>query len=88
MSALELIGVSKTYGGGPAEIQAIQDLPGENYLLDLEAATFAFTAHYKISPEWSAYATLSAVSYVDGFLDGTIESFHDTFGFSSFGRPG
>ena len=68
-------------------MQAIRDLPGENYLLDIEAATLAFTAHYKISPDWSAYATLSAVSYIDGILDGTIESFHDTFGFSSFGRP-
>lgn len=72
---------------GSAEVQAIRDLPGENYLLDLEAATLAFTAHYKISPEWSVYGTLSAVSYTGGFLDGTIESFHDTFGFSTFGRP-
>lgn len=72
---------------GPAEVQAIRDLPGENYLLDIEGATLAFTAHYKISPEWSAYATLSAVSYSGGFLDGTIESFHDAAGFSSFGRP-
>ncbi len=30
---------------------------------------------------------MSAISYQGGFLDSTIESFHDTFGFSSFGRP-
>ena len=72
---------------GPAEVQAIRDLPGDNYMLDLEAATFAFTAHYKLSADWSLYGTLSAVSYTDGFLDSTIEQFHDTFGFSTFGRP-
>ncbi len=72
---------------GPAEVQAIRDMPGDNYLLDIEGATLGFTAHYKISPDWSVYGTLSAISYTDGFLDGTIESFHDTAGFSSFGRP-
>jgi hypothetical protein len=30
---------------------------------------------------------LSAISYTDGFLDSTIESFHKTAGFSTFGRP-
>ena len=72
---------------GPAEVQAIRDLPGENYLLDIEGVTLGFTAHYKISQDWSVYGTLSAVSYTDGFLDGTIESFHDNLGFSTFGRP-
>jgi Protein of unknown function (DUF3187) len=72
---------------GPAEVQAIQDLEGDNYLLDIEGATLSVTAHYKIAPYWTAYGTLSAVKYTDGLLDGTIESFHDTFGFSTFGRP-
>jgi hypothetical protein len=72
---------------GAAEMQAIEDLPGENYLLDLETATFDFTLHYKISPDWSVYGIVSAISYQGGFLDSTIESFHDAFGFSSFGRP-
>jgi len=72
---------------GPTEAQAIRDLPGENYLLDLELATLGFTAHYKLSPRWTVYGILSAVSYGGGFLDSTIESFHDTFGFSTFGRP-
>jgi hypothetical protein len=71
---------------GPAEVQAIRDLPGDNYMLDVEAATLSFTAHYKISPDWSVYGTLSGVSYTDGLLDGTIENFHKTFGFSTFGR--
>jgi len=72
---------------GPEELQAIRDLPGENYLVDLEAAVYDMTVHYKLARDWSAYAVVSAVSYRGGFMDGTIESFHDTFGFSSFGRP-
>ncbi len=72
---------------GPAEVRAIQDLDGDNYLLDIEGATLSFTAHYKLSPHWTAYGTLSVVKYTDGLLDGTIESFHDNFGFSTFGRP-
>ena len=72
---------------GPAEVQAIEDLPGENYLLDLETALFDVTFHYKLSRNWTAYAIASAITYQGGFLDSTIESFHDAFGFSSFGRP-
>jgi hypothetical protein len=72
---------------GPAEMQAFEDLPGENYLLDVETATFDVTLHYKIAQDWSAYGIISAISYQGGFLDSTIEGFHDAFGFSSFGRP-
>jgi hypothetical protein len=72
---------------GPAELAAIQALPGENYLIDLELATLDVTFHYKFSEIWTAYLTASAVSYHGGILDSAIESFHDTFGFSSFGRP-
>jgi hypothetical protein len=72
---------------GPEELQAIRDLPGENYLVDLEAAVYDMTVHYKLARDWSAYAVVSAVSYRGGFMDSTIESFHEAFGFSSFGRP-
>jgi Protein of unknown function (DUF3187) len=72
---------------GPSEVQAIRDLPGENYMLDFEGVMFSFAAHYKLTSHWSAYGILSAVKYGGGFLDGTIEGFHDTFGFSTFGRP-
>jgi hypothetical protein len=72
---------------GPAEVQAIEDLPGENYMLDIETALFDVTFHYKLSRDWTAYAIASAITYQGGFLDSTIEQFHDTFGFSSFGRP-
>jgi hypothetical protein len=72
---------------GPVEYADIQSLPGENYLLDLELAELDITFHYKFSARWSAYATVSGVSYSGGFLDDTIEGFHDSFGFSDFGRP-
>jgi hypothetical protein len=67
-------------------IQAIQDLPGENYLLDLESATLDLAVHYKFSNQWSAYAIVTAVSYHGGFMDWGIEKFHDSLGFDTFGR--
>jgi len=72
---------------GPQELQAIRDLPGENYLVDLESASLDVALHYKFSRAWSGYFIASAVSYQGGFLDSTIEGFHDSFGFSTYGRP-
>jgi hypothetical protein len=72
---------------GPDDLAAIQALPGENYLADFELGLLDVTLQYKFSSSWGAYAVLSAVHYGGGFLDGTIESFHSTFGFSDFGRP-
>ena len=72
---------------GPADVEAIRNLPGENYLLDLESATLDLGLHYKLSSQWTLYAFATAVSYHGGFMDSSIEKFHDTFGFSSFGRP-
>ncbi len=73
---------------GPAELDAIRALPGENYLADFELGLLDVTFNYKFSSHWAAYLVLSGVHYGGGFLDSTIESFHDTFGFSDFGRPG
>ncbi len=72
---------------GPAEVQAIQDLPGENYLLDVESATVDLTVHYRLSSQWTAYGIATAVSYHGGFMDSAIEGFHDFLGFSTQGRP-
>jgi hypothetical protein len=69
------------------DVQAIGDLPGENYLVDLELALLDVTFHYKFSDVFTGYLIASGVSYQGGFLDSTIEGFHSTFGFSSFGRP-
>lgn len=72
---------------GPEDVQAIRDLPGENYLVDLESSVYDVTVHYKFAQNWSGYVVASGVSYSGGFMDDTIEAFHETFGFSSFGRP-
>ena len=72
---------------GPAELDAIRALPGENYLADLELALLGVSFQYKFSSQWGAYLVLSGVHYGGGFLDSTIEKFHETFGFSDFGRP-
>jgi hypothetical protein len=72
---------------GPAEVAAIQALPGENYLFDMELAELDVTFHYKFSSRWGAYLVLSGVNYSGGFLDGVIEGFHDMAGFDDNGRP-
>lgn len=71
---------------GAEELKVIRGLPGENYLVDLELAELDVTLHHKFSEHWGAYVVLSAVSYDGGLLDGTIEEFHETFGFSPNGR--
>jgi hypothetical protein len=72
---------------GPADIDAILALPGENYLLDTEAATLDIGVHFKLSNLWTLYGIVTAVSYQGGFMDSGIESFHESLGFSTFGRP-
>ena len=72
---------------GESELAAIRDLPGENYLIDLEMSAVDMTLHYRFSPRLTGYLVTSAVSYDRGFLDSTIEHFHETFGLSSYGRP-
>lgn len=69
------------------DVEAIRALPGENYLMDMEQALFDVTVHYKFAKDWTAYGTFGLVSFNGGFMDSTIEEFHDTFGFSTFGRP-
>jgi hypothetical protein len=72
---------------GPAEFQAIRDLPGENYLVDLELAQFDVTFNYQFSEHWAGYAIVSGASFGGGFLDGVIEGFHDLINNPRFGRP-
>ena len=72
---------------GPTEVQAIRDLPGEAYLVDLELGMLDLTFHRKLTDHWGVYATLSAVRYTGGFMDGGIEWFHQRFGMDPVGRP-
>ena len=71
----------------PAELADLEALPGENFLFDMELAELDVTLHYKFSDRWGGYLVLSGVNYSGGFLDATIESFHDLTGFDSGGRP-
>src|SRR5258708_2350509 len=71
---------------GPADVAAIRALPGEAYLVDLELGLIDVGLHRRLTEHWSVNATFSAVNYTGGFLDGTIEEFHKTFGFDSYGR--
>jgi hypothetical protein len=72
---------------GEADLAAIRDLPGENYLVDLESSVVDVTLNYRFSSRLTGYLITSAVSYDRGFLDGTVERFHETFGLSTYGRP-
>jgi hypothetical protein len=72
---------------GEAEVAAIRDLPGENYLVDLEMTLVDVTLHRNFTPHLSGFLITSYVSYEGGYLDGTVESFHRAFGLSTFGRP-
>jgi len=72
---------------GPAELEEIRALPGESYLVDLESTTVDLTVYRRLSEQWSAYLIASGVTYGGGSMDGTIERFHQAFGFNSAGRP-
>jgi hypothetical protein len=73
---------------GPEEFQAIRDLPGENYLVDLELGQLDVAINYQFSEHWGGYSIVSAATIGGGFLDGVIENFHDLINNPRFGRPG
>ncbi|HEX6638459.1 MAG TPA: DUF3187 family protein [Steroidobacteraceae bacterium] len=72
---------------GPAQLQDIRDLPGENYLVDLELGQVDLTINYQITDRWGAYLIVSGASFGGGFMDGMIESFHELIDNPKFGRP-
>ncbi|MGH8284251.1 MAG: DUF3187 family protein [Steroidobacteraceae bacterium] len=72
---------------GPKELTAIRELPGENYLLDLELTELELRLHYKFAEDWAGYAIVGGVIYGGGSMDAAIERFHQALGFSTFGRP-
>jgi hypothetical protein len=72
---------------GPAEFQAIGDLPGENYLVDLELGQADLAIHYQFSEDWGGYLIVSGATIGGGFLDNAIEKFHDLIDSPPFGRP-
>lgn len=69
-----------------ADVSAILGLGPDAYYVDGEFGLVDLTFHYAIASEWSVYLTLPAYSFTGGFLDGTIESFHDIIGNGADGR--
>ena len=69
-----------------ADVAAILALPGEAYLVDGEFGLVDLTLHYRVSRHFGVYATIPYLTAQGGFLDSTIEGFHDAVGFSSAGR--
>jgi len=78
-------------GGGRVEMtkedaDALVARGEEAYFVDLEMALLDLTAHYRFSPHWGGYVTVPVLSFRDGFLDSTIEGFHERFGFDTAHR--
>jgi len=63
-----------------SDVAAILALPGEAYIVDGEIAVVDLTAHYRFTRHWGAYLTVPALFYDGGFLDSTIEGFHNLVG--------
>ena len=72
---------------GETELAAIRELPGENYLVDLETTTVDVTLNYRFTSHLSGYLITSAVSYDHGFLDGAVERFHERLGSARTAGP-
>jgi Protein of unknown function (DUF3187) len=69
-----------------ADADAILALGEDAYYVDGEFGLLDLTVHYGMTHHTSAYLTLSAYNFTGGFLDGTIEGFHKTFGLDNGGR--
>lgn len=69
-----------------ADIDNILALPGDAYLVDGEFGLVDLTLHYRVNRHWGTYVTIPYYVFNDGVLDGTVENFHDLFGFSNAGR--
>ena len=78
-------------GGGrrpldAADVAAIESLGADAYYVDGEFGVLDLTFHIALSSRTSAYSTLPLYAFGGGGLDGTIEGFHNAFGFDNAGR--
>lgn len=71
---------------GADDIAGILALPGDAYLFDGEVGLLDLTLHYRASRHFGLYATIPYFNADGGFLDSTIESFHNNAGLSNAGR--
>ncbi len=65
---------------GPEDVPAILAIGDEAYIVDGELGVFDLTGHYRFSPHWGGYFTVPAFIFRKGFLDSTIEGFHNLVG--------
>ena len=68
------------------DADAILGLGQDAYYVDGEFGLLDLTFHYGITRRSSVYLTFSAYDFTGGFLDGTIEGFHKSFGLDPNGR--
>ena len=71
---------------GPSDIAAILGLPTDAYLVDGEFGLTDLTLHYLATKRAGFYLTVPYFTFGGGFLDATIEGFHDTVGISNADR--
>jgi len=69
-----------------ADATAIENLGEDAYYVDGEFGVLDLTFHYAVASRTSVYLTLPLYSFAGGFLDGTIEGFHNWSGFGGAGR--
>jgi len=65
---------------------AILAMGEDAYYVDGEFGLLEVTGHYRFARRTSAYVTFSVYSFSGGFMDGTIEGFHNAFGLENAGR--
>jgi hypothetical protein len=78
-------------GGGRVDvtqddIRTLLDSGEDVYLIDGELGLADLTLHYRFDSHWGTYVTLPVLYLDGGFLDGTIESFHENVGLSTANR--
>lgn len=69
-----------------ADASSIAALGGDSYFVDGEIGLLDLTFHYGITRQVSAYVTVPVYDFTGGFLDSTIDGFHQRFGFGTEGR--
>lgn len=69
-----------------ADAAAIAADGEDAYFVDGEIGLLDLTVHYGVTRHASVYLTLPVYDFTGGFLDGTIDRFHQRFGFGTEGR--
>ena len=79
-------GGGRRYRLTAADVAEIRSWEEDAYLADLELGLLDLTFHYRVDDNWGIYATVPVVQLDGGFLDATIEGFHDGVGLSTANR--